>query len=92
MTWRTAVVAHEWRSLIDQLKEAGTAGATAQLFDLYHQRHADWYGLLYLIPPDLTDDQKYLLDHLFTLSTLPTLEAAAEQIDDIPAHIHRSFS
>jgi len=92
MSWRAAVVAHEWRFLLDQLHEAGTAGATAQLFDLYHRRHADWNALQLLIPSDLTADQRHLLDHLFSLSQLPTLEAAAERIESIPEHIHFAFS
>lgn len=92
MNWRAAFVAHEWRVLLDQLHEAGTAGATAQLFDLYHRHPADWHALQLLIPQDATPGQRQLLDHLVGLSQLDSLEEAAAQLETIPAHLHLAFS
>ena len=93
MSWRAAFVAHEWRHLLADLHEAGTAAATAQLFDLYHRHPADWHALQELIPMDsLTESQRLLLHTLLALSTLETLEQAAAGLEEVPSTLHLAFT
>lgn len=90
--WRAAFVAHEWRTLLGELQYAGTAAATAQLWSLYHRNHSDWVALQLHFPQDATQDQRLLLHHLLALSTLDTLEQAAEALEEIPSPLHLAFT